>query len=167
MSNMMDWAKNELKLWNVDVDDDGFSKMASNNVLEVLDVLCNQGHSGMSAPIIMSIIQRLWSWKPLTPLTGEEDEWIEVGYGQCQNKRCHSVFKDRDTGKAHYLDGRVFVEPDGSTFTCALSSIDIDFPFTVPDKPIYVYLKYSTDEMDVYEQWKIGAYSRKSFTKVK
>ena len=43
----MDWAKNELKLWNVDNDE--FGEMTSNNVLEVIDVLCNQGHSGMSA----------------------------------------------------------------------------------------------------------------------
>ena len=47
MGSLVDWAKNELKLWNVDNDE--FGKMASNDVLEVIDVLCNQGHSGMSA----------------------------------------------------------------------------------------------------------------------
>ena len=158
----MDWAKNELGLWNVEKD--AFGEMASEDVLEVLEVLCNQGHSGMSAPIIMSIIQRLWSWKPLTPLTGEDDEWtdeLDPNGNSLQNKRCPSVFKDKDTGKAHYLDGRVFVEPDGSTFTCALSSVDVDFPFTVPDKPVYVYLKYSTLNKDVKEQWRDGDYEIK------
>ena len=157
MGNLMDWAKNELKLWNVDNDE--FGEMASNDVLEVLDVLCNQGHSGMSAPIIIEVIQRLWLWKPLTPLTGEDGEWNEVGSGQYQNRRCPSVFKDTD--KAYYLDGRVFVEPNGNTFTCGLSSVDIDFPFTVPDKPIYVYLKYSIDEKGVDEQWRDGDYEIK------
>ena len=157
MGNLVDWAKNELKLWNVD--NDGFGEMASNDVLEVIEVLCNQGHSGMSAPIIMGIIQRLWSWKPLTPLTGEDSEWNEVGSGQYQNRRCPSVFKD--TYKAYYLDGRVFVEPNGNTFTCGLSSVDIDFPFTVPDKPIYVYLKYNIDEKELDEQWRDGEYEIK------
>ena len=39
--------------------------------------------------------------------------------------------------------------------------MDIDFPFTVPDKPIYVYLKYSTDEKEVDEQWRDGEYEIK------
>lgn len=156
MSDLMEWAKDELKLWNVG--EDAFGEMMSSDVLEALEVLCSQGHSGMSAPIMMRILQRLWSWKPLTPLTGEGSEWNDVGGPHYQNKRCPSVFKDRDTGKAHYLDGRVFVEPDGTTFTCALSSVDIDFPFTVPDKPVYVYLKYSTDKKEVDEQWRDGDY---------
>ena len=161
MSELLDWAKDELKLWNTD--EDAFGEMMSNDVLEALEVLCNQGHSGMSAPIMMRILQRLWSWKPLTPLTGEDSEWswFEVDGGQYQNKRCPSVFKDVDTGKARYLDGRVFVEPDGTTFSCALSSVDIDFPFTVPDKPVYVYLRYSTDEKEVDEQWRDGDYEIK------
>lgn len=159
MSDLMDWAKDELKLWNTG--EDAFGEMMSSDVLEALEVLCSQGHSGMSAPIVMRIIQRLWSWKPLTPLTGEDSEWNEVGSGQYQNKRCPSVFKDIDTGKARYLDGRVFVEPNGCTFSCELSSVDVDFPFTVPDKPIYVYLKYDTNDKEVDEQWRDGDYEIK------
>ena len=162
MGSLMDWAKNELKLWNVD--DDGFGEMVSNDVLEVIGVLCNQGHSGMSAPIIMEIIHRLWSWKPLTPLTGEDGEWtdeLDPEGNTLMNKRCPAVFKDKETGKAFYLDGRVFVEPNGNTFTGNLSSVDIDFPYTVPDKPMYVYLKYSTDEKEVDEQWRDGDYEIK------
>ena len=162
MGSLVDWAKNELKLWNVD--NDGFGEMASNDVLEVIEVLCNQGHSGMSAPIIMGIIQKLWSWKPLTPLTGEDSEWtdeLDPDGNTLMNKRCPAVFKNKETGKAFYLDGRVFVEPNGNTFTCNLSSVDIDFPFTVPDKPIYVYLKYNIDEKEVDEQWRDNDYEIK------
>ena len=36
--------------------------------------------------------------------------------------------------------------------------MDIDFPFTVPDKPVYVYLKYNTDEKGEDEQWRDGDY---------
>ena len=48
MNNLADWANNELKLWNVD--NDSFGELMSNDVLEVLEVLCNQGHSGFSSP---------------------------------------------------------------------------------------------------------------------
>lgn len=163
MSDLMYWAKDELKLWNAS-ERDRFGEVMSNDALEVLGVLCNQGHSGISAPIIMGMIQRLWSWKPLTPLTGQDDEWtdkLDPNGNILQNKRCRAVFKDKETGKARYSDGRVFIEPDGATFTCNLSSVDIDFPFTVPDKPIYVYLKYSTRDKDVYEQWRDGEYELK------
>ena len=162
MGNLMDWAQKELKLWTVDNDE--FGEVASNDVLEVMAVLCNQGHSGMSAPIIMGIIQRLWSWKPLTPLIGQDDEWtdeLDPDGNTLMNKRCPAVFKNRKTGKAFYLDGRAFLQPNGNTSTCAFSSVDIDFPFTVHDKPIYVYLKYSTDEKEVDEQWRDGEYEIK------
>ena len=39
--------------------------------------------------------------------------------------------------------------------------MDIDFPFTAPDKPIYVYLKYNIDEKEVDEQWRDGDYEIK------
>ena len=162
MNNLADWANNELKLWNVD--NDSFGELMSNDVLEVLEVLCNQGHSGMSAPIIISMIQRLWLWKPLTPLTGEDGEWtdeLDPDGNTLMNKRCPAVFKNKETCKAFYLDGRVFVEPNGDTFTCGLSSVDIDFPFTVPDKPIYVHLRYNTSEKAVDEQWRDGDYEIK------
>lgn len=157
MSELISWAKDELKLIG---ESDIYGNMVNEAVLEVLEVLDRQNHSGMSASIVGAILHKLWSFKPLTPLTGKDDEWRDVG-GQYQNKRCSSVFKDKVTGKAHYLDGRVFVEPDGSTFTCGLSSVDIDFPFTVPDKPVYVYLKYSTLNKDVKEQWRDGDYEIK------
>lgn len=163
MSGLMEWAKDELKLWNAG-ERDRFGEVMSNDALEVLGVLCNQGHSGISAPIIMSMIQRLWSWKPLTPLTGQDDEWtdkLDPDGNTLMNIRCPAVFKNKETGKAFYLDGRVFVEPDGATFTCNLSSVDIDFPFTVPDNPMYVYLKYSTRDKDVDEQWHDGDYEIK------
>jgi hypothetical protein len=39
-------------------------------------------------------LQRLIAGKPLSPLTGVDDEWMEVGDGVFQNIRCSSVFKD-------------------------------------------------------------------------
>ena len=72
-------------------------------------------------------------YKQLTPLTGEDDEWIDQSEASSQptwqNKRCYSVFKDAD-GKAYNSDGRVFRRPDGDAYTNGDSRVEITFPYT-------------------------------------
>ena len=160
MSNLIDFARAELE--RIYYDNDEYGKMMADDVLEVLEVLCNQSHSGISAPVVIDIIKRLWGWKPLTPLTGEDNEWKECGDKQSlQNKRCPAVFKDKKTGKAHIQGARVFVEPNGVRFICRLSDEEITFPYTPFDKPKYIYLMHNTNEMEVDKQWEKGAYSFK------
>ena len=158
MSNMLDWAKDELDRYGFDF----YGNLMNEAVLEVLETLVNQGHSGMSASIVIGLVDRLWSWKPLTPLTGEDDEWfstIDPCDNTLQNKRYHSVFKNITTGEAYDIKGRVFAEPDGVTFTCRESRIPVTFPYMPPDKyPIYK-LKYSSDDVDVAEALKKGLYT--------
>ena len=92
---------------------------------------------------------RLADFKPIAPLTGEDDEWeeeglsLEGGKTLYQNKRYSGVWKD-SKGKAHLSDANYFRYPDG-TITSAgeYSNINIEFPFEVPDKPNYIDL----DEM--------------------
>ena len=56
-------------------------------------VVENQGHSGFNISYVMSVFKRLVQFKPLKPLTGEEDEWLETDYGSTQqNKRFSEVF---------------------------------------------------------------------------
>lgn len=136
---MIEWAKNELK--RIQHDADGWQDRVDRDVLEILQVFCNQGHSNFSAPYVMSIVQRLSQFKPLTPLTGEDDEWNEVGSGVYQNKRCSTVFKEAD-GKAYNSEGKIFTDDGGVTwFTNINSRIYIEFPYEVPDKPEKIYLK--------------------------
>src|SRR6187399_3024344 len=61
---------------------------------ELILVFSSQGHSGASAQITNSILHKLLAYEPLSPLTGEEDEWMEVASGVYQNKRCSHVFRD-------------------------------------------------------------------------
>jgi len=112
--------------------------------LKLLEVFSEEGHSGSSAPYAVHMFSRLASWKPLTPLTGEDDEWNEVGTGAWQNNRASNVFKD-ETG-AYWSDGIVFWEwyEDQETgkkykshFQCRDSRVPITFPFTMPDEPEY------------------------------
>lgn len=157
MSSIVDWAEEELKRYDFDFYGDNMDKA----VLEVLKTLSDQGHTNMSAYIVIQLVDRLWSWKPLTPLTGEDDEWTDEcdpNGNKWQNKRYSAVFKNKETGECYDVEGRIFAEPDGCTFTCRESRVPVEFPYMPPDKyPVYK-LKYSSDEKPVEEQLKDGDY---------
>jgi hypothetical protein len=99
---------------------------------ELLLVFSSQGHSGASAAITTDLIAKLMRYEPLGPLTGESSEWNQVGEGVWQNNRCSHVFKqlDRFDGQAYDLDGIVWRDPDGFTFTNGESFVPVTFPYT-------------------------------------
>jgi hypothetical protein len=103
--------------------------MLGDAVIKMLEQFAEEGHSGMSASMAISLFERLARFEPLTPLTGDDDEWTEVVEGQWQNRRCPHVFKDAD-GRAYDSNGRVFREPDGICFTSRDSRVYIEFPYT-------------------------------------
>lgn len=99
------------------------------DILSLVSTFAEQGHSGMSAAYAIGALQKLVNFEPLTPLTGEDDEWNECGPGLWQNRRCPSVFKEED-GQAYNIAGKVFVEPDGVAFTNSESRVPVTFPYT-------------------------------------
>lgn len=146
MSNMLEWAEQELKLAGYDFKDNGPNSWVAENVLELLKVFSNQGHSGSSAPFAISLFEKLANWKPIAPLTGDADEWVEVGNEVWQNKRNSTVFKEanRFDGKPYWIDAKVFWEwfsapdiDDGKPykvyFTNRDSMVEIEFPWTQPE----------------------------------
>lgn len=152
MSNKLKWAEAELKLAGYDVNDpeDGPNKWLAEGTLELLKVFSEQGHSGMSAPYAVALFEKLAMWKPIAPLTGEDDEWMEVDTDVWQNKRNSTVFKGED-GQAYWMDGRVFWEwysapdiddgkPYKRCYTGRESRVTIEFPWTQPDIPEYVFV---------------------------
>lgn len=94
---LISYAEKELSLLE---DDDTFKKM----VLDIVTRFSKEGHSGASASYAIRAISRLLSFKPLTPLTGEDSEWNEVADGIYQNNRCPYVFKQ--AGCAYSIDNR-------------------------------------------------------------
>lgn len=141
---MINWAKNELS--RIEHDAEGLQDRVDANVLELLHVFCNQHHSNMSAHYVLSVFNRLSHFLPLTPLTGEDDEWNEVSHNLYQNKRCSSVFKDAE-GKAYNMEGKIFSRDNGETwFSNKDSRVYINFPYYVPDKPEKVYLPQESGE---------------------
>lgn len=127
-------AKKEMKrMWP---EPDDMQDMAKENVLELLEVFEKQGHSGSSAPYVLGLFQRLADFKPLGQLTGEDDEWMEVSPNTYQNIRCSSVFKEGKNGTAYWLDGNIFRDQNGATFTNQYSRVKVDFPWSPPESKV-------------------------------
>jgi hypothetical protein len=72
-------------------------------MLDILDRFFDQWDSGGAVWAVAPVLQRCIAGKPLSPLTGADSEWMEVGEGMWQNVRCSSVFKDA-TGRAYDID---------------------------------------------------------------
>lgn len=140
---MIEWAKHELDL--LGGNDDEMQQLMNKNILEILDVFLNQGHSGFSASYVISTLTRLMDRKPLTPLTGNDDEWNEVTRGMKQNKRCSSVFMTED-GTAYDNDAIIVSDNGGITwFTSGRFRKTITFPYLPPTSPEEVYIEYTEE----------------------
>lgn len=127
-SGLMDHADRELPSSN----GDEMQSLMNQQLREMLLVFSTQGHSGFSAAYARGALDKLLAYKPMRPLTGEPEEWEEVGNGVFQNKRCGRVFKqsDRFNGQAYDIDGIVWQDPDGSCFTNSDSRVPVVFPCT-------------------------------------
>lgn len=141
MSKLVNYAKRELERAFPDKSD-LLQQSAIKDVLELLNTLSKQGHSNLSASYVLRLFNRLAQWKPIKPLTGEDDEWGEA-YGEDntqQNKRYSSVFRENyDNSTAHDINGKIFFDDDGISYTCYESRIPITFPYEVPNNPEYVH----------------------------
>lgn len=133
MSKLKSHAQRELELAGWYEKDSVYGGMIPEAVLELMEVFSKQGHSGGSAPIVISLFKKLAMWEAISPLTGEDAEWNEVSEGVFQNNRQSTVFKqaDRFNGQAYTIEGKVFSDNGGlSWFTNSNSFVPIEFPYT-------------------------------------
>ncbi len=147
---LVQFAESELKRISGPGEDE-MSKAMNKHILHMVKEFADEGHSGFSAGYALSVLKKLLAYKPLTPLTGEDDEWGEVaeedGKPLFQNKRYSAVFKVGKDGQAYDINGKVFWEwyttEDGesrkSYFTNYNSRVPVTFPYEVPEHPRYVY----------------------------
>ena len=140
---LMNYAESELA--RITHDEDGMQDLMNKNILEIIKTFGEQDHSGFSANYAISILERLLGFKPITPLTGEDDEWEDTGHGVLQNKRCPSVFKNPD-GTCYDIDGIIVSDNGGITWFYSSRFIkEVTFPYTVPIHPEKVYIEYTKD----------------------
>jgi hypothetical protein len=80
-------------------------------------------------------VYRTINFHPLSVLTGEDNEWQEVGIDKqipvLQNKRHGALFKDYRG--IHDNDSPVFIDDDGSGYTSGEFKNEVYFPYWVPD----------------------------------
>lgn len=91
------FAEKELALAGYD-GKDKYDNRVKEAILELLETFANQRHSGFSASYVSNVFNKLSRYEPLTPLTGQADEWGDVtsredGEILYQNKRDSTVFK--------------------------------------------------------------------------
>ena len=89
--SIMDHARAELERANIDAEDQIV-------MLGIIQHFLRQWDSGGSAAVMVEVFNRLISGQPLSPLTGEESEWLDrsdINDGKpiWQNARCSSVFR--------------------------------------------------------------------------
>jgi hypothetical protein len=134
--NLLSHATRELDALGLTEDSpDEMNVAMRKHILHMVEEFAKEGHSGFSASYTLSLLKKLLAFEPLLPLQGTDDEWNDVSaYGPTdrgpvyQNNRCSHVFKDIDG--AYDINGRVFVEPNGSAYTSSESRVRITFPYT-------------------------------------
>ena len=154
--SLVAYAEQELNLIGM-FDHDDMNGAMRRHLLHMVKEFGDEGHSGFSGSYALQCLKKLLNFKPLSPLTGDDDEWHDVSsisdIPRFQNKRCSSVFKDGKDGEAYDIDGKVFWEwnkdedgnPYKSYYTGFESRVPVKFPYIVPDEPIYEY-RYSDAE---------------------
>lgn len=124
--SLVEFARSELA--RIGDGTDEMQSVMNEHIIRMVQTFSDEGHSGFSASYAVAILEKLLRYEPLTPLTGEDDEWCEVSTGVHQNRRCSHVFKEN--GQAYDIDAVIFREPEGVCFTSRDSRRDITFPYT-------------------------------------
>lgn len=116
MSALIEHARLELeRIKAFSEEGDFYGGLTGNSVMELIEVFSKQGHSGSSAPTVIKLFSKLASFEQLGALTGEDDEWVHLDYGDyvvCQNRRNSAVFKDLD-GKVTFNSAIIKRTPGG------------------------------------------------------
>jgi D-serine dehydratase len=92
-SRLVQHAREELQRAGLfDIDGD-YGGMVGASILEMVKLFASQGHSGgFSAQLSIDVLSRLLRFQPLTPITSDAEEWMEVDDGLWQNRRAGTLF---------------------------------------------------------------------------
>jgi len=107
MGNLEKFAEDELRAVGLFDKDSDYGGMMGEAVMKLIRVFAEEGHSGFSASMAISLFSRLASWKPLTPITNNPDEWNDVsnlcanGKPLWQSKKDSECFSE-DGGETYY-----------------------------------------------------------------
>lgn len=120
--SMLRFIKDELKRANFDEDD-------RDVLITICNVFFSQFDSGGAVHATIPVLHRLLCGLPLSPLTGDPEEWFEpIPGGDCyQNRRCASVFQTHIDIPHRNLKA-------GDSYDIAVSLTPIKFPYMPPSR---------------------------------
>jgi hypothetical protein len=131
MSTLVQFTKSELRaagLFDADADYEGAVAAC---VTALMETFVAYGQSGGSAEQVLALFTKLAKHRPITPLTGEDDEWDDrsemSGYPLWQNKRDSRVFKG---GRDGAFDTWMVLEPGSRVGDGKVRPI-FSFPYAV------------------------------------
>lgn len=145
--NLIEHAKRELDLILKQCEDEEaveMQKVINKDIMDIIEIFSKQGHSGFSASYTINMLTKLLNYSFITPLTGEDDEWMEVSGGVLQNKREGRIFKNDEKfdGKPFYLEGKAFSDDNGkSWYTNGDSFVTVEFPLYKLPETEYIILE--------------------------
>jgi hypothetical protein len=89
-----------------ELDRSGLGEDDKQATIDIMERFFKQWDSGGAVSVMIPVLERLMRGLPLSPLSGEDDEWHDpMGDGlMLQNVRCPTVFKNEE-GKAWDIDG--------------------------------------------------------------
>lgn len=161
MGYLTDHAKEEFRLsgWTDSEGNfkDEMQEHLCTGVLDLLSVLEKQNHSGTSIQYALPLFARLAEKRSLSPLNSIENnpnEWVDVsenGQEFYQNRRCSTVFKDKNgyfdiNAKVlwHWVLNEETGRLDKDYFSGPESVVYVEMPYTSPTEPVYEF--YPTPE---------------------
>lgn len=105
MRNLEIHAERELRRAGMFDKDADYGGMLAPAIMNLIRLFAAEGHSGMSAAMSLQIFTRLASFKALTALTDDPDEWHDIsemrGKPTWQNTRESNCFSE-DGGKTYF-----------------------------------------------------------------
>lgn len=121
-----DFARSEMTLA-------GFSESEITTMQQILALFFGAWDSGGAVWAMAPVLQRLVAQKFLTPLTGDDAEWMDVseysGEPMWQNRRCSTVFKNSERAYDIDAEGRPSITfpywPDKSDVSSPVIEFDL------------------------------------------
>lgn len=176
--SMLDWARKEVELRvkfeNKDVIDDDssfdYGGACAHSALRAFEILCEDGHSGMSIGITKAFLNRLIDGLPLTKIEDIPENWTLIEDSEerksYQCNRCSSLFKNVKGNEVKYTDVQRHYCIDinnGSTYSSGSTNDIINelYPITMPYWPLSERIKIYTEDFLVDP--KFGDYDTKAY----
>lgn len=102
---LVEHVQRELKLAGF-LDENSDDYRIGKSVIEIIDFFSKKEYSYDLAIKIGDLFKKLIVYECISPLTGKDDEWIEISNKFFQNKRIDNVFKDKNN--VYYCDAIIW-----------------------------------------------------------